>query len=84
MPKINPDPRPHNPRADLYQTFVALCQSRATRWQIGDLELGEAVDWLQRWAREHQLLIYLGQDNVQAIMARAFAELRDDLNGWIP
>jgi hypothetical protein len=66
------------------ETFQALCESRALRWQQGDLELADAVDWLQHIAEKNGLVQAIGQDAVQLIMARAFAAVRDDLNGWRP
>jgi hypothetical protein len=63
---------------DAAQTFQALCEARALRWQAGDLELHDALDWLAAYAEHHNL----DQDMAQLIMARAFAAVRDDLNGW--
>jgi hypothetical protein len=62
------------------QTFQALCWSRARRWQLGDLELHDAVDWLASYAEHHGL----DTDQAQLIMAQAFAAVRDDLDGWRP
>jgi hypothetical protein len=66
------------------RTFQALCEARALRWQAGDLELADAVDWLQHIAEHNGLVKAIGQDAVQLIMARAFAAVRDDLDGWRP
>ena len=66
------------------ETFQVLCESRALRWQAGDLTLADAVDWLQDIAAKNGLVQAIGQDAVQLIMARAFAAVRDDLGGWVP
>jgi hypothetical protein len=78
VPKIDNRSRPIN------DVFRALCESRALRWQCGDLELADAVDWLQAIAEQNGLIKQIGQDAVQLIMARAFAAVRDDLGGWRP
>ena len=62
-----------------HEVFAALCEARARLWQAGEFDLHEAVDFLQRWAVRNKLVRAYGQDAVQAIMARAFAEVRDDL-----
>jgi hypothetical protein len=62
------------------QTFQLLCESRALRWQLGDLELQDALDWLCAYVEHHQI----DQEQAQLIMGRAFAAVRDDLNGWRP
>jgi hypothetical protein len=62
------------------KTFQALCESRALRWSLGDLELQDALDWLCAYAEYHGL----DQDMAQLTMGRAFAAVRDDLGGWRP
>jgi hypothetical protein len=64
-----PDDRP----ADKADVFKALCESRALRWRTGEWDwIGDAVDPLQRWAVDNELVRLIGQDAVQAIMAEAF------------
>lgn len=65
---------------DLEQTFRTLCESRALLWRRFEWEwIGEAVDPLQHWAEANGLVRLIGQDAVQAIMAEAFGEVRNDL-----
>ena len=55
------------------ELFRARCEARAKLWQAGELTLHEAVDELERWSREQ-----LDTDSAQAIMAAAFAAVRDE------
>ena len=70
------------PQEDKRKTFQALCESRALLWQLGDIEnLQDAVDG----CLPHALHLGLSDtDEVQLIMGRAFAAVRDDLRGWVP
>jgi hypothetical protein len=52
--------------------------ARARLWQAGELDLHEAIDTLQAAAVRDGLIAKLGQDCVQAIIAAAFAAVRDD------
>ena len=65
---------------DNLKTFQALGYSRALRWQLDEVSLHEAVDYLEEWGRRRGL----DPDLAQLIMARAFAAVRDDLGGWVP
>jgi hypothetical protein len=66
-----PDPR---------EPFELRAWARARLWRDGEIEdLHDAVDELQVWAERIGLVGAIGQDAVQAIMAAAFAEVRDDL-----
>jgi hypothetical protein len=47
--------------------------ARSYLWQVGEFDLHEAVDELQRSAEEAGLVAELGQDRIQQIMADAFA-----------
>jgi hypothetical protein len=66
------------------QKFQARCEARAQLWQLGELDLPEAVDALQAWAQHIGLIEEIGQDAVQQIMATAFAAVRDDLPKALP
>ena len=68
------------PSVDLLtRSLATLAWSRAYRWSQGELDLHEAVDWLQAWAERWDLVAALGQDRVQATMSEAFRRVRDDL-----
>jgi hypothetical protein len=69
-----------SPQDNHLKTFQALCEARALRWQLAELELHDAVDWLDWWACKNKI----DSARAQAIMARAFAAVRDDLGGWLP
>jgi hypothetical protein len=45
-------------------------------WQAGEFELQEAVDVLQASAEATGLVAEIGQDAVQAIIARAFGAVQ--------
>jgi hypothetical protein len=74
------------------KVFAALAMSRATRWQIGEIEdMTEAVDWLQQYACNRDLVREHGQDEIQRIIWLAFRQVQDDavpgVNGerrWVP
>jgi hypothetical protein len=56
------------------EVFELRCLARARLWREGAFELSVAVDELQYAAVRAGLLDALGQDEVQAIMAAAFAD----------
>ena len=57
---------------------IARAEARATLWQVGELDLHEAVDELQAAAVVSGLVAKLGQDEVQRLMAEAFRKVRED------
>ena len=62
---------------ELKTAFTTLCEARALLWRRGEWEwIGYAVDPLQAFAESSGLVRLIGQDEVQAIMAQAFAEPR--------
>ena len=63
-------------RADPLAVFKLRCWARATLWQTCEFDLHEAVDALQRAARETGLVKAIGQDRVQKIMVDAFSKVR--------
>jgi hypothetical protein len=69
-------------RADIAARPSALeafrVRARALLWSAGELELPEAVDELQVAAERDGLVAGVGQDEVQRLMAEAFAAVRDD------
>ena len=65
------------------EQFALRCWARAQLYQIGDLELHPAVDFLQELADQGGLIAAHGQDRVQEIMANAFAAVRDDLDDTV-
>jgi hypothetical protein len=54
------------------EVFRARCEARARLWQAGELTLHEAVDALAVMAADR-----LDTDSAQAIMAAAFARVRE-------
>jgi hypothetical protein len=56
----------------LTDAFRARAEARAALYKAGELDLHEAVDALQETAITRGLVDQIGQDAVQAIMARAF------------
>jgi hypothetical protein len=56
--------------------FRARAQARALLYILGEFSLHQAVDPLQEAAVKSGLVRELGQDAVQAIMARAFGARR--------
>src|SRR3954447_14426969 len=63
----------------VFHIFLARAEARATLWRCGEFDLPEAVDGLQASAVASGLIAEIGQDAVQAVMALAFAMVRDDL-----
>ena len=55
--------------------FIARAETRALLWQAGEFDLHQAVDELQ--AARDGLVAEIGLDEVQAILAKAFGEVRD-------
>jgi hypothetical protein len=66
--------RPSTP-ADPLEAFQALAESHALRIGLGTASLPDAVDALQATAINFGLVDQLGQDEVQRLMAAAFAPL---------
>jgi hypothetical protein len=66
---------------DAVTVFRARCEARAQLWFNGALSLHDAVDELWHDAERDGLVAKLGADEVQRIVADAFAPLRDDLAG---
>ena len=62
------------------EVFVARAEARALLYAAGEVTLHEAVDELQLAAERDGLLAKLGQDEIQRIMAAAFARVRDARN----
>jgi hypothetical protein len=52
--------------------FIARAEARAMLWEAGEFDLHEAVDKLQADAERDSLVDEIGQDAVQAILAKAF------------
>jgi hypothetical protein len=75
---VHPPASP-SPRADALEVFIARAEARALLWQAGELDLHQAVDELQAAAIASGLVAELGQDEVQRLMAEAFAAVRGDL-----
>jgi hypothetical protein len=63
---------------DPVDVFRARAEARAILWQVGEYDLHKAIDGLQAAAVAYGLVAELGQDATQAIMAQAFAKVRDD------
>jgi hypothetical protein len=73
---------PHSPpvaRVDPVKVLVARAEARAMLWFDGDLDLHDAVDELWASAVRDGLVDKLGADEVQRLLADAFAPLRTDL-----
>jgi hypothetical protein len=56
--------------------FIARAEARALLWQTGEFDLHTAIDELQAAAERYGLVAKLGQDAVQAIIAKAFEAVR--------
>jgi hypothetical protein len=61
---------------DDLEMFRERCAARALLWALGELSMPEAVDVLHDWSVGRGLVRELGQDAVQAEIARAFREVR--------
>jgi hypothetical protein len=68
--------RPATKPIDLVDIYRERAEARAYLVMIGDMDLHDAVDGLQADAERDGLVERLGQDAVQAILAKAF--------GWRP
>lgn len=75
-----PLPRLATDLAPIEDVFFARCEARALLHVNGCLSLHDAVDELQAYAEQSGLIDVVGQDDVQAIMSRAFvsAEMLPD------
>lgn len=60
------------PRPSPLEVFALRCWARAYLYAAGELSLHEAVDAFQEYAAESGLVLQIGQDAVQAIMAAEF------------
>ena len=60
------------------EVFVARAEARALLHAAGELTLHEAVDELQATAERDGLVAEMGQDEVQQMMAEAFAAVFTD------
>jgi hypothetical protein len=65
-------------RPSALAVFTARASARAVLFAANKIDLPEAVDRLQAAAERDGLLAEIGQDEVQAIMATAFAAVRDE------
>jgi hypothetical protein len=70
---------PPDARPSARQAFELRCEVRAYLYLIDEYDLHTAFDELQADAEQSGLVAEVGQDTVQAIMAEAFAAVRDDL-----
>ena len=59
------------------EVFVARAEARTLLYAAGEVTLHASVDGLQLAAERDGLLAKLGQDEIQRIMAAAFARVRD-------
>jgi hypothetical protein len=69
MPNVTNQTPHHNPKIEV---FSARCKARAMLWAWGELNLHDAVDFLQRQAADYGL----DTDVAQRIMADAFESRR--------
>jgi hypothetical protein len=67
---------PAEASASALAVLIARAEARALLWQAGELDLHEAVDELQAAAEASGLVDELGQNEVQAIIAKAFEAVR--------
>jgi hypothetical protein len=58
------------------EVFVLRCWARASLFACGEISLQDAVDELQGYAETSPLILEIGQDAVQAIMASEFGQRR--------
>jgi hypothetical protein len=56
--------------------FIARAEARTLLWQVGEIDLHEAVDELQAAAERDGLVEQIGQDEIQALLAKAFEVVR--------
>jgi hypothetical protein len=62
---------------DPVAVFIARAEARALLYAAGEFDLHEAVDKLQADAERDGLIAAIGQDEVQRIIAEAFAVVGD-------
>jgi len=59
--------------ADTIEVFTALCWARGHLWREGYWpDRTDAIDTVQQWAVDHELIERIGQDEVQRLIAEAF------------
>jgi hypothetical protein len=75
---MNAPVRKHSTKIDPLTAFTARAEARALLWQANEFDLHEAVDVLQRDAERTGLVDAIGQDRVQALLAKAFQKVRDE------
>jgi hypothetical protein len=63
-------------RIDPLALFVGRAEARALLWKCCEFDLYEAVDILQNAAKRAGLIDQFGQDEVQAVIAKAFGAVR--------
>ena len=63
--------------------FPTFCDAEAALYLARRKSLHDAVDACQDYAVGYGIVAAIGQDEVQLIMARAFARVRNDLDGWV-
>ena len=63
-------------RIDPLAVFVARAEARALLWKCCEFDLYEAVDILLYAAKRAGLIDQFGQDEVQAVIAKAFGAVR--------
>jgi hypothetical protein len=68
--------RPQQIHLDSLEVFQLRCWARAALWQASEFSLAEAVDTLQDFAVDSGLTGRIGVDEVQRLMANAFAKVR--------
>jgi uncharacterized ParB-like nuclease family protein len=68
----------HNRQAEPLDVLKVRAEARAFLFSIGDLDMAEAVDELERYAHESGLVRKIGQDCVQQIIGNAFQPYRGE------
>lgn len=63
--------------AEPLDVLTVRAETRAYLFGVGEFELIEAVDELQDYAERSGLVARIGQDEVQSIIATAFAPYRE-------
>ena len=64
------------PRPSALAVLVARAEARALLWLAGELDLHDALNELWHAAERHGVVAELGQDEVQRLLADAFAPVR--------
>jgi hypothetical protein len=64
-------------RVDPLDCFCARADARAFLWAVGEYEIAEAVDVLERDAERDGLPDRIGREAIQAILAGAFQTYRE-------